>query len=351
MDDINNAKRILITRTDRLGDVVLSTPVIRLIRKKYPEAYVAFMVRPENRDVVRNNSHLNEIIIYDKYGAQKSFIDTLKFSLWLKKKKFDMAIALHPTNRVHLMMFIAGIPIRAGYDREMGYLLTEKIEHSKQEGIKHEIDYNFDLLEKIGIDIAGADRHPYMGTSDDDKKMIDFTQKSYGINANIIALHPGASCRSKRWAPERFAAVADLLAERYGSDIIIVGGDETATLSNTIISAMKHKAVDLTGILLLGELAEFLSRCRILISNDSGPVHVSVAVNTPVVAIFGRNDPGLSPERWGPAGEKDMIIHKNAGCQECLAHNCDKDFECLKAITEEDVINAVGSILGEGRRD
>ncbi|MGB2599591.1 MAG: lipopolysaccharide heptosyltransferase II [Candidatus Omnitrophota bacterium] len=338
-------KRILITRTDRLGDVVLSTPVIRHLRKLFPDAYLAFMVRPENRDVAANNPHLDEVIIYDKYVAQKSFPATVKFALELKKRRFDTAIALHPTNRVHVMLFLAGIAARIGYGRKMGFLLTRSLPHGKQEGVKHEADYNFDLLGKAGFDVEGADITPYIVTSDEEKRTVDSMQKSEEMEEGFIAIHAGASCPSKRWPAERFARVGDILSEKHNLKIALVGGNETEKYSSLVTSKMRRKPVDLTGGLLLGELAEFLSRCRVFISNDSGPVHVATAVKAPVLAIFGRKDPGLSPKRWGPLGEKCVVLHKDVGCKKCRAHNCDKDFECLKAISIEEVVEAAEKLI------
>ncbi|MFH1395574.1 MAG: lipopolysaccharide heptosyltransferase II, partial [Candidatus Omnitrophota bacterium] len=334
-------KRILITRTDRLGDVVLSTPVIRVLRKKYPSAYIAFMVRPENRDVVAANPDLNEVIVYDKYGKQKSFWNTFKFALKLRNKKFDTAIALHPTTRVHVVFFLAGIPERIGYDRKMDCLLTVKIQHNKQKGEKHEIDYNFDVLESIGLDTAGADKIPYIVTTEKHKTAVSLLQKKYNITENIAAFHPGASCPSKRWAAENFGYLADKIVDKYGIKPVFVGGIETEKFVKRAVAVMKHKAVNLAGKLNVGELAEFLSRCRVFVSNDSGPVHVAVAVNAPTVAIFGRNDPGLSPKRWAPVGRNDQIVHHPRECVECLAHNCRKNFICLKKISSEEVIKAV----------
>ncbi|NQT32854.1 MAG: glycosyltransferase family 9 protein, partial [Candidatus Omnitrophica bacterium] len=131
----------------------------------------------------------------------------------------------------------------------------------------------------------------------------------------------------------------------FNSNIVFVGGDETSEYTKKAVSSMKYNAVDLTGMLLIGELAEFLSRCKIFISNDSGPVHVSVAVGTPVVAVFGRRDAGLSPVRWGPLGAIDVFIHKPPACDPCLAHNCDKDFACLKRVTVDGVVEAASKIL------
>lgn len=341
----HNFKRILITRTDRLGDVVLSTPVIRHLRALFPEAYMAFMVRPENRDVVANNPHLDEVILYDKLGSEKTFLGTMKFALKLKTKKFDLAFALHPDNRTHIVLFAAGIPMRVGYDRKMGWLLTKRIAHKKHEGARHEADYNFDLLREAGLDVEKRDIRPYIVTSSEEKRLVDSVLKDNKISGKFIALHAGASCPSKRWPVERFAEVGDTLSAKYSCGVVIVGGEGTEEFSHAVISRMKKKAVDLTGTLRVGELAELLMRASLFISNDSGPVHVAAAVGTPVIAIFGRSDAGLSPKRWGPLGEKDQVLHKNVGCEKCLAHNCDKDYACLRAITVEEVVQAACNIL------
>ena len=339
-------KRILIMRTDRLGDVVITTPIIRALRMKYPNSYLAIMVKPENKDVVINNPDLNEVIICDKDEKHKNIFGIVKLGLFvLRKKKFDLGIAFHPTNRVHILMLLAGIKKRVGYDRKMSCCLTDKFHHLKQFGEKHEIDYLFDLLQFAGITIFDPNKTPYVVTSEEDKKIVDSVIKDLELGDNIIAVHPGASCLSKKWPTDKFAAVLDILKERYSSDVVIVGSDDTEEISKNIIKKMKTNAVDLTGNFLLGEFSEFLSRCRMLVSNDSGPVHLAVSVGTPVISIFGRKDPGLSPKRWGPLGKSDVSLHKDVGCKKCLAHDCQKEFACINAITVEEVIMAVQKIL------
>ena len=108
---------------------------------------------------------------------------------------------------------------------------------------------------------------------------------------------------------------------------------------------MQVKAVSLAGGVSLSQLASLLKRATLLISNDSGPVHIASALEVPVIAIFGRNQPGLSPKRWGPIGRKDKVLHKDIGCIECLAHNCKNTFACLKAITIEDALSCARDIL------
>jgi ADP-heptose:LPS heptosyltransferase len=173
--------------------------------------------------------------------------------------------------------------------------------------------------------------------------------KEEGITGQdrLLAIHPGASCPSKIWPQERFAEVADKLAEEHGFKVLVVAGPKDIGIAHNVIKLMKHPVIDLAGKTSLSQLASVLKRCRLFISNDSGPVHIASAIGTPVVAIFGRSQKGLSPKRWGPSGEKDRILHQSVGCIECLAHNCRKEFACLKAVTPEAVIDAAGSILRE----
>ncbi|MFA5402718.1 MAG: lipopolysaccharide heptosyltransferase II [Candidatus Omnitrophota bacterium] len=338
-------KRILIARTDRIGDVLLSTPVIKALRDKYPQAYIAMMVSPYAKDIVEGNPYLDKVIIYDKDGAHKSWLNSLRFAQGLKKKKFDLALILHPVNRTHLVSFLAGIPKRIGYDRKLGFLLTDRIRHTKQLGEKHELEYNLDLLKYLDIDAQEKDL--YMPIKPESEKWVKelFKQENIHEADRLLAIHPAASCPSKIWPPERFAQAADKLAQSYGFKVFIVAGPKDLKAAEAVAKQMRSGVINLAGKTSVSQLASLLKRCALFISNDSGPVHIASAIGTPVISIFGRNQAGLSPRRWGPVGLKDKILHKEAGCIECLAHNCQKQFACLKAITVEDVVSAVDTIL------
>ncbi|MDD5026922.1 MAG: lipopolysaccharide heptosyltransferase II [Candidatus Omnitrophica bacterium] len=340
-----NFKRILIARTDRIGDVLLSTPVIKALRDKYPQAYIAMMVSPYAKDIVEGNPYLDKVIIYDKDGAHKSWLNSLKFSRGLKKKKFDLALILHPVNRAHLVSFLAGIPRRVGYDRKLGFLLTDRIKHTKQLGEKHELEYNLDLLKHLNIEAQEKDLYmPLKPESEEWVKEL-FKQENIHEADKLLAIHPAASCPSKVWPVERFAQAADKLAQSYGLKVFIVAGPRDLKLAEALVKYMRSSVINLAGKTSVSQLASLLKRCALFISNDSGPVHIACAVGTPVISIFGRNQAGLSPRRWGPVGRKDKILHKEVGCIECRAHNCQKQFACLKAITVEDVISAADTIL------
>jgi len=326
----------------------LSTPVIKAVREAYPDSYIAFMVRRHAKEIVEGNPYLNEVIVYEKTGRERSLLGNLNFVRSLRRKKFDIALMLHPTKRTHLLASLAGIPRTVGYDRRWSFLLTTKIPHTKHYGLKHEIDYALDVLRYAGLD--PKDRKLHMPVDSRSESRIDELFKEEGIDKSdlSIAINPGASCASKRWGAEKLAKVAVRLAEKYGAKVVIVSGEEDKRLGDKVASLIDKNCLNLSGKTSIADVASVLKRVTLFISNDSGPVHIACAVGTPVIAIFGRSDRGLSPRRWGPTGARDIVLHKDVGCVECFAHNCKKGFKCLEAITVDDVLAAADRILGKG---
>lgn len=338
-------KRILITRTDRIGDVLLSTPIIKVLRRRFPHSHIAAVVRPYARDIVLGNPYLNEVIVYDKYGRQRSLSRSIGFAWALRKKRFDLALILHPTNRMHLVTFLAGIKKRVGFNRKLGILLTDKIEHKKQQGQKHELEYTLDVVRYLGIE--PEDKDLFMPIRKDSEIYIEEFLFNQGCRKGekIIAFHPAASCPSKIWPTERFAQVVDKLSAEFKAKIVIVAGTDDADISSSLSSLVHCPLIDATGKTSVSELASLLRRCSLFIANDSGPVHIAATLGVPTVAIFGRSQPGLSPRRWGPIGKDSIILHKDAGCGSCSAHNCQNDFTCLKAISVQEVLAAARRLL------
>ena len=338
-------RRILIIRLDRMGDVILSTPVLQQLRAAYPEAFIAMLVSPACRELVEGNPHLNDVLLYDKTGEQRGLWSTIRFARRVRRLDFDTALILHPTRRSHWIARLAGIPRRLGYARKSGWLLTHRLPHRKQEGSRHEAEYALELLRLVGLEPAAP--QSFVPVSSRAARRIDtlFHESHVENSASLIAIHPSASCVSKRWMPERFAQVADRLIEAELGRIVIVAGPEDVPHAQAMARAMRHAPLNVAGALSVGELAALLARCRLLISNDSGPVHVAAALGTPVVDLFGRNQRGLSPRRWGPLGTGHVVLHKEVGCVTCLAHACDIGFLCLTALSVEEVFQAAVSIL------
>jgi len=276
-------------------------------------------------------------------------VGNIRFIQELKAKRFELAIVLHPTKRSHMVVTLAGIPERIGYDRKAGHLLTKSLPHTKQLGLKHEIDYALDVLRYLGIEPKG--RSLYMPLNSRSEQKAEDILKKNGVKDSdtLVVMNPGASCASKRWGVENFAKVADALAKRYGAKIAVIAGSLDKHFGDELASMIGAGCINLSGHTSVGDIASILKRARLFISNDSGPVHIGCAVGTPVIVIFGRSDRGLSPQRWGPSGKKDVVLHKETDCEICYAHNCKIGFKCLESITAEEVLEAAGKILTEGK--
>lgn len=330
--------RILVTRTDRLGDLVLSTPVFEALRQRFPKAYLACLTFLENRAVVEGNPYLDEVILYDKKGSERGWLGNLLFAGRLRKKDFNVAVHLHPTHRMHLVSWLARIPVRVGYRKKNGWVLTHGIEDKKSEGQKHESEYNFDLLKFLGVD-PPAEISPYFPLPERDRTSLLYLLRNHKFDSGkpYIVLNPSASCPSKIWPADRFSELSDRLQKDYGFQTALIGSQDRRPAARVREFAAMPLA-DLSGRLSLGMLGWFLKGSRLLISNDSGPVHVARAVGTPVISIFGRNLAGLSPRRWEPLGAWGKVLHKEVGCPVCLAHQCRIGFLCLDVISVDEVM-------------
>jgi len=340
---VKKPKRILIVRTDRIGDVILSAPAIQNLKGHFPDAHVAFMCRPYTKQILEGNPYLDEIITYDKYGRHKDVWSSIKFIFYLRRKKFDWAVILHPTNRVHLITFFSGIPFRAGWKRKMGFLLTRGVFHDKQEGKKHELEYTLDILKEINIPIVTKSTYFSVTKAAEENIHKLLSQCRVKEDDKVIVIHPSASCRSKRWPQEYFLELVKLLKEKINARIVVITAKGEEEFGQRIVE--DKDVIDLRGKLDIREVGALLKRTTLFISNDSGPVHIAWSLKVPVISLFGRKNPGLSPLRWQPLGENSFYIHKDAGCRKCLAHLCKKDFLCLRKISPQEVYLLAQQIL------
>ncbi len=334
--------RILVIRLDRIGDLMLSFPAIDALRRRFPGASISLMTRTATRELFEGQPSIDEVIAYDysKKGKQAFPLGYFRFIEEIMKRRFDAAIILHPGIRSYLLPFLAAIPCRIGYRNRNAWLLTRALRDERHLGRKHESQYALDLVAAL----TGV-RTPEPVPS---RLIVDPTAISEAPKGRWLALHPGASCVSKRWPAQRFRDLAQALVVEFPEhSIAVVGGQETRGESRLITASLGERALDLAGKLDLRQLATFLSHCEVLVSNDSGPVHIAAAVGTRVVSLFGRNQEGLSPQRWKPLGEGHAIIQKDVGCQVCLAHLCPIGFECLKAIEVEDVLKEIRKMIAK----
>ena len=337
--------RILVVRPDRIGDVLLSTPVFSVLRQALPGAFIAALVAPHAFEIVELHPCVDRVLVMDKKGKHRGLSGMVRLVRELKREQFDTAFVLHGTRRVHLALFLARIPHRIGYNRKWGFLLTDRLKDVKPYGEKHEAEYSLDILRSAGLKVQNAPL--LLPTSVESDQTVERFLKEQGVSEGEIVgvLHPGASSPSKRWMPERFAQLADRLIEKRGLRVVVICGAQDLETGRTVLKAMRHKGIDACGKFSLREVGSLLKRSRLLISNDSGPVHAAVGVGTPVISIFGRSQPGLSQRRWRPLGPRDIALQKDVGCVICLADKCQIDFECLRALSVEEVYETAVKLL------
>ncbi|MDD5292318.1 MAG: glycosyltransferase family 9 protein [Candidatus Omnitrophica bacterium] len=337
---IPDYRRILISRTDRLGDVLLSTPVIKNLRENFPAAYIAMMIKSSLEELLKGNPYLDEVILLDKRGKHRGIVNSFRFAGKLKKKNFDLVLILHPTVRTHILLFLAAIKKRIGYDIKWGFLNTHILKHTKQLGQKHETEYALEFLRELGV--AGFDRNMFMPVYREAEEWAEFFLKEHNTEGNrIVLIHAQASCPSRLWPQDYYNRLVEDIIDIYKAKIIYVGiiKDENIKESENIIN--------MTGRTSISQLASMIKRSDLLISNDSGPVHIAVALGRPVISIFGRNQPGLSPKRWAHSNINSVFVHKNVGCEVCLAHDCKKGYACLKAIEPKEILSYVDEFLSK----
>ncbi len=335
--------KILVIRLDRIGDVVLSLPAISAVRERFPDASISLMVRPAVHELVEGHPAVDEVISYgyEKGGPHRFYLGYFRFLKEIISRRFDVAFVLHPSRRSVLIPALAGIPYRVGFDTGDSFLLTHKATDKRHEGKKHESEYTLDVVRAFGTGNLKLEKPKISISPSDREKALEKLKNAFGgsLPGVLLAVHAGASCPSKRWPLERFAELGRKVIREKGASIVLLGGAEEKGASETLAGEIGPRAVSLAGKLNLKESAAVLAQAGCLISNDSGPVHIAAAVGTRTVVIFGRNKAGLSPVRWKPLGEGHRWIQKDVGCQVCLAHRCPIEFECLKAVTVEEVFS------------
>jgi lipopolysaccharide heptosyltransferase II len=335
--------KVLVIRLDRIGDMVMSFPALEAIRERFPDAQISLMVRPYTQAIGERCSVVDEVIPYcsEKKGRHRSLLGYVRFIHEIVKRRFDVAFVFHPDVRAHLVPLLAGIPRRVGMDKHASFLLTRRIPDLRRNGLKHDSEYALDVVRAVGIEPARRTGSLLATFPEDGVQVERFLSKAgWHTDDAILALHPGASCHTKRWPREHFRELACLLVAHTRYRVVVVGGEDEVAFGEYLSNHTEGKLLDLTGKLTLEELMFLLKKSDLLVSNDSGPVHVAAAVGTRVLCLFGRKQAGFNARRWKPLGEGHRVVQKNVGCVVCVAHACTIDFECLKSLK-------AGEVLGE----
>lgn len=325
-------RKILIVRLDRIGDLVLTTPAIRALRKTFLTAEIHLMVKPYTKDIVVNNPNVNRILLD---GVDRPDND------------YDLAFALQPSFRANYLTFTSGSGWRFGYGGAAGsFFLTGTCKDDRFTRVRHEVDTALEITSLAGCETG--DTALEVSVTDQGRAFADDFFKHHSISDKdlIVAIHPGSRQSYIRWNPEGYAAVADEIVRACGAKIVLVAGRNEEVLAEGVRSRMKENVIT-AGNMALTELISLLQRCSLFIGNSTGPMHIASGLGVPVVAIFGPVNPLDSWQEWGPRGGKSIVISKNMDCSHCHPTDCNT-FECLNSITPQEVISAARQIIEGG---
>ena len=326
-------ERILIIRLAPLGETVLTTPVIRALRQHFRDAYIAYMVAPTREDLVSANPHLNEVLTYQA--------SVPKLIYQIAQRKFQMAIVLQPTFRLVLHTFLARIPFRVGFETNTGgrKLLNLAVPNNTAQ---HETQRYLDVIRLLGVE--DVDNEPEVFVDSSSIAWVNNFLESRKLHngKRIIGLNPGAATVYRRWHASNFATLGDRLREAYEADIIITTGPQEGALGAQVAEQMSHSPIIVNQATAM-QLAALLQRCDLYITNDTGPMHLSTAVKTPTIALFG----GSNLIQWAPPWDRHAVVARKAcsfmktlSSKEWDAHQ-DRARENLEAITPDRVMATV----------
>jgi len=334
---------ILVVNVNWVGDVIFSSPVFKALKKNFPQSRIACLGVPRVKEVLECVPEIDQIILYDEQGVHKNPWAKLRLIQSLKQQKFDAVFLLHRSLTRALLVFLSGIPKRVGYPTKgRGFLLTHKVDFLSK--AIHRSDYYIHVVESLGIKVE--DRTCYLAVDDDSLRYVEEILKREGVHSNdfSIVLNPGGNWDLKRWPVEKFVLLADRLQEEFKAKVIISGAKKDVGLAETILKRARFKPIILTGQTNLKQLMALLKKANLVISADSGPLHLAGAVGTKTIGLFGPT----RPEITGPRGAgKFIVLQKDVGCNQEPCYNlaC-PDNICMRSISVEEVVNEVRRFKG-----
>jgi heptosyltransferase-2 len=361
--DPSQIRNLLVRGTNWVGDSVLSLPALKSIRQSFPHARIVLLVLPWVSGVYEECVAIDEVFLYERDQTHRGTWGRLRLAEELRARKFDAAILFQNAFEAAVLARLAGISIRAGYDRDgRGWLLSHRVRVDPRVRQLHQTYYYLDLVDQL----IGGDRSALAAPRSEpskfpasampdisiavsphrkEKARVALQAQGLDFDRPLVGVNPGAFYGSaKRWFSERYATLLDRLMERQNVSVAIFGGANELHLADAIQTGMRNKLVVLSGRTQLAELIAMISCCDLIITNDSGPMHLAAAVRVPTLAIFGSTDELAT----GPMSPTAVVVNKRVECSPCLLRECPIDHRCMTRISVDEVYEVAVRMLREG---
>lgn len=341
----HNISRIVVRAPNWVGDAVISVAAFRELRTLFPTAHISVVSKAGTADIFRNADFVDEVLVYERRGLSSVRQQIRKW----KQRRFHLALLFQNAFEAAVISFLARVPLRVGYDTERrGFLLTQSFAVPAWKHERHEIFYYLNLVAELERALLGAlqsNEHEPQFQITVSKERKEDARKLLAAHADtdkpLVLLCPGSvNSRAKRWPADRYAALADQLAESAAT-VVLIGSAAELEVSKQVASLARRPPVLLTGNTSVAEVTALISIADVLVTNDTGPAHIGAAVGTPTLVIFGPTNP-LTTRPYGPAGE---IIRHPPDCAPCMLRDCPIDHRCMTPITPEEVFQRTTELI------
>ena len=349
----NEQKKILVMRYRFIGDTILTVPFLRNLRRAEPDAFIAWMVAPGSSEVVKGIPYVDELIYWDPVtihadsrGTHRTLASKLAFFKELRSRHFDKVYVLKRSFSSALLAWLSGAKDRVGFDTEgRGFLLTGRVPYHHDQ---HEVQNFLDVLRADGVPVADDNLEAWI--SAEEQQFADRFLKEAGVTPDdlVIGIHPFAANPPRAWHLDNFTELARRLQEHYSARIIFFGGPGDREALPGIKGALSQPPIEAVGVTTLRQTMALLNRCRLLVCNDSGIMHLAASLQVPLVALFGPQ----SPVKFGPWGNNCRVVYSTFPCSPCKQKfftECEPSPRmrpaCIEAITVNEVFSVGMNLL------
>jgi len=351
--DPARVRSILVRSTNWIGDVVMISPALFALRARFPSARIEVVALPHLTECFAGNPAVDEVIPFDRRGRDRGALGLLRFARKLRARKYDLAVLFQKAIGAALMAKLAGVPLRVGIaaDRR-AWLLTHAVPLTQELARKHQLDLFSEVARAAGCE--SVERRPFFPVSEEAKRFAgEFLEREKaGRFSFLIALHVGASKKPRAWHLERFIEAVLRIAEPAGAGVLLLGGGGEAAEMSRAAAMLEGRAINACGRTTIPQMAALISRSRLLLGNDSGPMHLAGALGVPVVAIFGPGDPVRTSPVYSATPAPVALISRRYPCapcrqdffRECYPSPAGKPM-CLESIGVDEVVTAAATLL------
>lgn len=343
--------RILVRAPNWIGDAVMCEPALRGLRALFPKAEITLLAKPAVAELFIAYPGLDRRLVYNDRGVHAGLSGKWTLAGLLRRHRFDLAVLFQNAFEAALLTWLAGIRRRYGYVTDgRAFLLTDPVARPDRATLVHQVHYYWDLLKPLGV--TGAPPVPALAVSADETRAMDerLTEIGVGREDLIVGVNPGSTYGgAKRWLPERYAEAALRVCRRIEQQqgrpvsVVILGAKGEEELGYSVAERLTVRSAVLSGRTNIRELMAVTKRCTILLTNDTGPMHMAAAFAVPVVAVFGPTD-------WrttAPYGQETSIVRQPVDCAPCLLRECPIDHRCMTGVTVDMVTQAAEKQLGK----